>query len=100
MEHGLGGVRAAGGEVVPLAAELMGEFGGAQLDDGGDDRVGCEVGDVSAGRTRRWPSVQLPPRWGLIARALCHSWTIVAGAPSWMIAQNGQSGSLSSLAVL
>ncbi len=38
-----------------------------------------------------WPSVQ-PPLRGSIARASLHSWTIVAGAPSWMIRQNGQSG--------
>lgn len=49
MEDGLGRVRAAGGEVVPLAAQLLGQFGGAQLHGGGDDRVGREVGDVAAG---------------------------------------------------
>jgi hypothetical protein len=48
VEHGLGRVRAAGGEVVPLAAHLPGAFGGAQLHGGGDDGVGREVGDMAA----------------------------------------------------
>lgn len=48
VAHGLSVHLAAGGGVVPLAAQFLGEFGGAHLDGGGDDRVGREVGDVIA----------------------------------------------------